>query len=115
MSTFRIICAMIAISVVIALAALCLLVAFPSCIFVTMLFLGFIAIMGVTAIFFYLSCWILAIKLTISIGVLAYILAYSRKKVKIGLALLNISSKFLKLTPTLFLTPICLLILVITF
>ncbi len=106
---------MIAIAVVIAFALLCLLVAFPSCIFVTMLGLGFIAIIGVTAIFFYLSCWIMAISLSILIGILALILAYTHKNIKIGLALLNLSSKFIKLTPSLFMTPICMLVLIITF
>lgn len=113
--TFPIIGSMMAIAVVIAFALLCLLVAFPTCIFVTMLGLGFLAIIGVTAIFFYLSCWIMAINLSILIGILAFILAYAHKKIKIGLALLNLSSKFLKLTPSLFMTPICMLILMITF
>lgn len=102
-------------AVVLALALLCLLVVIPTCIFVTMLLLGFLAIISVTAIFFYLKCWIMAINLTILVVLLAFILAYSHKKIKIGLALLKLSSKFLKQTPSLYMTPICLLILIIAF
>jgi len=60
-----------------------------------MLFIGFILFAGVAGILFYIGALIPAIIMTVLITILVIILCCTWKKIKTGLVLLNIASKFL--------------------
>lgn len=84
-----------AFTVVMAALFLCLLVKFPKCIFVSMLIFGFLLIGAITALLFYIGALVPAIIMCVLMGILLLILCCTYKKIKTGIALLNIASKFL--------------------
>lgn len=106
---------MMALTVIMAMLFLCLLVRFPQCVFVTMLVLGFLLLGAVTALLFYIGALVPAIIMCVIIGVMVIILCCTFKKIKTGIALLNIASRFLSEMPSTFLAPIFILIFILTF
>ena len=96
-----------------AILFLCLLVRFPKCVFITMLILG-AALMGtITALLFYIGALIPAIIMCILSFVLVVVLLCSFNKIRTGIVLLNVASKFLLEKPSTFLAPVFVMIFIV--
>lgn len=110
-----IIAGMMAFTVVMAMLFLCLLVKFPKCVFATMMVLGFLLLGAITALLFYVGALAPAIIMCVFMGIIFIILCCTYKKIKTGIALLNIASKFLAEMPSTFLAPVFIMIFILTF
>jgi hypothetical protein len=106
---------MLGLAVVLSIASLCLLTALPRFTLIFMIIFGILATIGVSGLFFYIGYFLpAAIVLAIAFIILLVILC-SFKKIKIGLSLLSIASKFLKSRPSLYVSPFVLLIFISPF
>ncbi len=106
---------MMGLTLLMAVLFLFLLVKFPYCIFVSMLIIGTVLIGTVTALLFYIKALVPAIIMCILCFILFCVLACTFRKIKTGIVLLNIASKFLLAKPFTFLAPAFTLIFVVVF
>lgn len=110
-----IIICMMGFSILMAAVFLFLIVKFPKFVFIFMLVLGLAFFSSVTALLFYIEAFVPAIILCVIIGLLLFILICTWKKIKTGLALLSVASKFLIERPGVIFAPIAVLLFVIVF
>ena len=106
---------MMGLTVMMAILFLCLLVRFPKCIFITMLILGALLMGTITALLFYVGALVPAIILCVLSFVLVVVLICTFKKIRTGIVLLNIASKFLLEKPSTFLAPVFVMIFILVF
>lgn len=106
---------MMALTVVMAVLFLCLLVRFPKCIFVTMLILGALLMGTITALLFYVGALVPAIVLCVLSFVLVVVLCCTFRKIRTGIVLLNIASRFLMEKTSTFLAPVFVMIFILVF
>lgn len=106
---------MIALSVVLAIAFLCLMVKFPTCMFYTMLGLGAVLILALAILLFVAESIVGGIIFLVIFLIYLLVLFCAREKIRVGIALLETASRFLMEKPTVFLAPFALFIAVIIF
>lgn len=110
-----VIAGMMGLSIIMAVVFLCFLVRFPKCVFIFMMVLGVLLLIAITALLFYVRAFAAAIILCVLIIALVGVLFCTFPKLKTGLILLNIASKFLSERPSVFVAPVFVLIFIVVF